>query len=98
MVVHCTTLASDASGVGCGVVEFAWDGISLVDQYIFSEAEAALGSTVRELIAFKRIYWALAILFPNRSVLHYTDNLALVHLFEIGSGELCCTRCFLTFS
>ena len=85
LVMHCTTLASDASGVGCGVVEFTCDGISLVDQYVFTEAEAALGSTVRELIAFKRIYWCLAILFRNRSVMHYTDNLSLVRLFEIGS-------------
>ena len=40
---------------------------------------------VRELIAFKRIYWTLAILFRNRSILHYTHNLALVCLFKIGS-------------
>ena len=85
LVVHGTTLASDASGVGCGVIQFECDAISLVDQYAFSEAEAAKGSTVRELIAFKRIYYFLALLFRNRSVLHYTDNLALVRLFEIGS-------------
>ena len=85
LVVHCTTLASDASGVGCGVVQFECEGISLVDQYVFTELEATFGSTVRELIAFKRIYFCLAVLFRNRSVLHYTDNLSLVRLFEIGS-------------
>ena len=85
LVMHSTTVASDASASGCGTIRFTCDGIELVDQYTFSEVEAGLSSTLRELIAFKRLYAVLCFIMANRSVLHYTDNLALVKLFEIGS-------------
>ena len=55
---------------------------------IFTAEEAKASSTVRELLALKNIYTSdLALRFSGLNVVHYTDNMAVQTIMEIGSKK-----------
>ena len=79
------TFASDASGVGCGTVEFSSTGLRLLQQRAFTPEEAAASSTERELIALVDFYVRNLEALRGLSIIHYTDNYNLERLFLVGS-------------
>ena len=79
------SFASDASGIGCGTVEFSSSGLKLCMQRAFTAEEMAASSTERELIALVDFYVRNLEALRGLSIIHYTDNYNLERLFMIGS-------------
>ena len=84
-VVFSRSFASDASGIGCGTVEFSSAGLRLCMQRAFSAEEQSLSSTERELISLYDFYVRNLSELRGLSVIHYTDNFNLERLFVYGS-------------
>ena len=84
-VIFSRSFASDASGVGCGTVEFSSSGLRLCHQRAFSDHEKSLSSTERELIALVDFYLSNLALLKGLSIIHYTDSFCLERIFMIGS-------------
>ena len=70
-------------------------GYQLTDKYRillrkrFSAEEIKSSSTIRELLALKNIYCSdISQEFSGQSVKHYTDNMALVSILDIGSSKM----------
>ena len=85
-IVFKVVLAGDASVVGAylGNIQFR----STLLSFPFSEEEAKKSSTFRELLVSYRFYTSnKAGRYSGQSVLHYSDNQAVLHIMEKGSGK-----------
>ena len=82
------TVVTDSSANGMFGYQLA-DKYKILLRQMFTAEEVKCSSTVRELLALKNIYCSEAALeFSGCSVKHFTDNLALVSILDIGSKKM----------
>ena len=71
-----------------GMMECLFFKFQVLQQELFSAQEAKCSSTVRELLALQNIYCSeLGDRFMGSTVYHYTDNMAVPTIVQVGSKK-----------